>query len=131
MPTDEESRAVEVALAHVEAWSNHDWDSAERSLAEGVYVTVTTTQPIMSATDTVGVEDYMQGLKLFAQAVVPGSLVVNASVGDERDALLMVTTKMVGGPFGEGAMLTGARLYLLDEDDKIEAEQVIFFVAQG
>jgi hypothetical protein len=129
MPTDEESRAVEVALAHVEAWSNHDWDSAERSLAEGVHVTVTTTQPIMSATDTVGVEDYMQGLKLFAQAVVPGSLVVNASVVDERDALLMVTTKMVGGPFGEGAMLTGARLYLLDEDDKIEAEQVIFFVA--
>jgi hypothetical protein len=82
-------------------------------------------QPTMAATDLTGVDDYMQGLIEFAQAVVPGGARVLASVGDERNALLMLT---VEADFGGGKMtLPAARLYLLDENDKITAEQVVFY----
>jgi hypothetical protein len=71
----------------------------------------------------------MIGLTQFAQAVVPGSLRVIGSAGDERNALLMLT---VEADFGAGkATLPGARLYLIDENNKIKTEQVIFYAAQG
>jgi SnoaL-like domain len=128
MPADQVSPAVEIARAHAEGWSNHDWDKAREGLAVDVHVTATTTQPIVPATDLTGIESYMQGLKEFAQAVVPGSARVIASVGDERNALLMLT---VAADFGAGVVtLPAARLYLFDEGDKIKVEQVIFYAAQ-
>jgi len=57
--------------------------------------------------------------------VVPGTLQVNAGVGDERNALVQVTVQTDGPPFGP-LTLHGARLYLFDEDDRIKDEQVIF-----
>lgn len=129
MSAQHESPAVAIARAHVEAWSNHDFGAARSSLAADVKVTATTTMPIMPATDLSGVDDYMVGLAKFAQAVVPGSLRVIASVGDERNALLMLTVDadLPGGR----VTLPGARLYLLDEAGKIKTEQVIFYAAQG
>jgi hypothetical protein len=126
-----EPRAVNTARAHVEAWSNHDFERARKSLADDVHVTVTTTQPIMSATDTVGVEKYMEGLIKFVQAVEPGSARVIASVGDEHNALLLLTVKAAFAPGGGKVDLSAARLYLVDHNDKIKAEQVIFYVASG
>jgi SnoaL-like domain len=128
MSAPTESPAVAVARAHVEAWSNHDFDTARKYLAPDVRVTATTTQPMPPATDLTGADDYMAGLTQFAQAVVPGSLRVIASVGDERNALLMLT---VEADFGAGkATLPGARLYLMDENHKIKTEQVVFYAAQ-
>ena len=128
MPTQPNSPAVAVARAHVEAWSNHDFNTARDSLAADVTVTSTTTQPIMKAVNLAGIDDYMIGLTQFAQGVVPGSAHIIASVGDERNALLMLT---VEADLGAGkATLPGARLYLLDENNKIKAEQVIFYAAQ-
>jgi hypothetical protein len=75
------------------------------------------------------VEDYMRGLLEFAQAVVPGSSQVLASAGDDRNALLMVTVKAAFDPEGPEVTLPAARLYLLDEDNKIRDEQVVFFAA--
>jgi hypothetical protein len=50
-----------------------------------------------------------------------------ASIGDERNALLMLTVEV---DFGAGkATLPGARLYLLDDNDKIKTEHVIFYAA--
>ena len=129
MSAQHESPAVAIARAHVEAWSNHDFDAARSSLAADVKVTATTTMPIMPATDLSGADDYMVGLTQFAQAVVPGSLHVIASVGDERNALLMLTVE-ADLPVGR-MTLPAARLYLLDEAGKIKAEQVIFYAAQG
>jgi hypothetical protein len=61
------------------------------------------------------------------QAVVPGSAHMIASIGDERNALLMLT---VEADLGAGkATLPAARLYLLDENGKIKTEQVIFYAA--
>ena len=124
-----ESPAVAIARAHVEAWSNHDFDTARKGLAPDVKVTATTTLPIMPATDLTGADAYMIGLTQFAQGVVPGSLRVIASVGDERSALLMLTVEADLG--GRRATLPAARLYLLDDDGKIKAEQVVFYLAQG
>ena len=128
MSAQHESPAVAIARAHVEAWSNHDFDTARNGLAADVKVTATTTLPIMPATDLTGVDNYMLGLTQFAQGVVPGSLQVIASVGDERNALLMLTVEADLG--GRRATLPAARLYLLDDDGKIKAEQVVFYAAQ-
>jgi len=129
MSAQHESPAVAIARAHAEAWSNHDFDAARSSLAADVKVTATSTLPIMPATDLSGADDYMVGLTQFAQAVVPGSLHVIASVGDERNALLMLTVE-ADLPVGR-MTLPAARLYLLDETGKIKVEQVIFYAAQS
>src|SRR5919198_1479479 len=102
------SPAVSAAIAHCEAWSNHDWDTARRMLAEDVKVTATTTRPIMPETNLAGADAYMEGLKYFAGAVVPGSLQVNATVGDESNALLMVTVQAGFGPGGAPVALPRA-----------------------
>jgi hypothetical protein len=129
MCTLHETPAVAIARAHVEAWSNHDFDTARAGLAPDVRVTAITSQPMPPATDLTGADNYMIGLTQFAQAVEPGSLQVIASVGDERNALLMLTVEV---DFGAGkTTLPGARLYLLDDNQKIKKEHVVFYAAQG
>lgn len=126
MKTTTESRAVAIALAHCEAWSKHDYDKARNALAPDVRVTATSTLDGLPKTDLTGADEYMKGLIMFADTVKPGSLQVNQSVGDDRNALLMVTVKTEGPPLG--ATLPAARLYLFDENDKIKSEQVIFYM---
>ena len=128
MSAQQESTAVAIARAHVQAWSNHDFDTARSALAPDVRVTAVTTQPTPPATDLTGADDYMTGLTQFAQAVAPGSLRIVASAGDERNALLMLT---VEADFGGGkTTLPGARLYLLDDNNKIKTEHVVFYAVQ-
>jgi len=69
MPAPRESQAVTVARAHVEAWTNHDYDAARAGLAPDVHVTAITTMPVPPPTDLTGADDYMTGLIQFAQAV--------------------------------------------------------------
>jgi SnoaL-like protein len=123
------STAVNRAKAHIEAWSNHDWETSRKALADDVRVQVNTTQPIMGPVDTTGVEEYMTGLHAFADPVVAGSAHFDAAVGDDQTAMVMVTVKT--DLHGKGKMdLHGARLYSFDGDGKIKHEQVIFFVTQ-
>src|SRR5262249_4124762 len=131
MATIEESAAVTVARSHVEAWSNREFDKARKSLAEDVKVLVTTTQPIMKDTNTTGAEAYMTGLKMFAQGVEPGSANVIAAIGDQHNALLLVTVRASFGPGAPKVTLPGARLYLIDDNKKITSEKVIFYAAEG
>jgi len=118
-PTD--SPAVTVARAHVEAWSNHDFDAARHLLANDVEVTATAADPAFPQTHLTGADSYMEGLIAYAQPIVPGSVA----------ALLTLTLTMAGGPFGSGTTAPCARLYTLDENNKIKTERVIFYVAQG
>jgi hypothetical protein len=124
--SESESPAVAVARAHVYAWSNHDYDKARKRLADDVHVTVTTTQPMLPKTDTTGIDEYMDGLVKFGQIVVPGSARITESIGDSRNALLVVTVQATMGPGATPVPLTAARLYLLNEKGKIQTEQVIF-----
>jgi len=131
MSAQYDSPAVAIARGHVEAWSNHDFDQARSMLAPDVRVRVTTTAPYPPDTDLTGADNYMEGLVAYAQPVVPGSVKVLASTGDDRNALLLLSLAMAGGPFGEGTTAPCARLYLIDDDGKIKAEQVVFYLAQG
>jgi hypothetical protein len=127
MSVRQESPAVTVALAHVEAWTNHDFDGARRGLAQDVTIRALTTQPIMPEVNLTGVEDYMRGLIQFAEGVVPGSARIAATTGDERNALIMLT---VEAELGSGKVtLPAARLYRLDDDNRIQTEQVVFYAA--
>ena len=128
MSAQQESTAVAIARAHVQAWSNHDFDTARSALAPDVRVTAVTTQPTPPATDLTGADDYMTGLTQFAQGIVPGSLDILAATGDDHNALLMLT---VQAHFGAAKVtLPGARLYILDDNSKIKSEHVIFYAAQ-
>jgi len=71
----------------------------------------------------------MEGLIAYAQPIVPGSVTILASTGNGRNALLTLGVKMAGGPFGAGVTAPCSRLYLLDENNKIKTEHVIFYVA--
>jgi hypothetical protein len=128
MSSQQDPTAVAVARAHVEAWGSHDYDSARVSLAPDVHVVVTSVDPDAPSVDTIGVEDYMQGLIQFGQAVLPGTSRVNSAVGDDTRALLHVTSRVKFGPDAPEMTLHGSRLYRLDEDQTIAEEQVIFFV---
>ena len=130
MTLQNDSPAVQVARAQVTAWSNHDLAAARAAVAGGATLAVTTTQAEAPAVNTVvnttGIDDYMAGLENFVKSVTPGSFKEIAALGDDRNALLMFT---VEADYGSGKLkLASTRLYLLDEDHKITAEQVIYFV---
>jgi len=120
-----ESTAVAIARTHVQAWSNHDYDTARQSLAPDVEVTIATTMNFPT-THLAGIDDYMRGLTEFAKNVKPGSLRVDASVGDERNALIMITVRAEGTQYG-AMTLQMARLYLFDDNDKIKVEHVTYY----
>jgi SnoaL-like domain len=122
------SQAVDVARAHVEAWSNHDFDAARTSLASDVHVFASTVDPTVPKTDTTGIDEYMKGMVQFAQGVLPGTTKVTSAVGDDSRALLQVTSRVKLGPDAPEMTLYGARLYLFDDSRKIKDEQVVFFV---
>jgi hypothetical protein len=129
MSSQQNPTAVAVARAHVDAWGSNDYDSARASLAPLVHVAVTSVDPDAPKVDTTGIEDYMQGLIQFGQAVLPGTSRVDSAVGDDTRALLQVTSRVKFGPDAPEMTLHGARLYRLDENQKIDDEQVIFFVS--
>ena len=127
MSSQHDPAAVAVAHAHVEAWSNHDYDKARASLAPDVHVLAVSVDPEAPRTDLSGIDAYMDGLVQFGQVIVPGTTRVDSSVGDDSRALLHVTSKVKFGPDAPEMDHHQARLYRLDEDQKIVDEQVIFF----
>jgi len=129
MPAPQDSPAVAIARAHVQAWARKDYDTARSKLAPDVRVIVSTTAPYPPPSDLTGADEYMKGLVAFADPIVPGSVRELASAGDDRNALLMLDLRVAGGPFGAGATAPCSRLYLV-EDGKIKAEQIIFYVSQ-
>jgi len=118
-----DSRAVEIARAHLEAWTNHDLEAARGNLAEDV-------QFFSPAANLVGIDEYMdapRGLVQFAKHVVPGSLRVVSAMGDDRNALIMYEVATEGGPVGS-KLFPSAQTWLLDEHGKIKVERIISYV---
>jgi hypothetical protein len=119
-----ESRAVGLARAHLEAWTNHDVESARANVAEDV-------EFFSPAGHLVGIDEYFnapRGLTQFANQVVPGSLRIHASVGDARNALIMYEVETEGGPVGSKAF-PSAQTWLLDDDGKIKIERIVSYAA--
>ena len=119
-----ESHAVALARAHLEAWTNHDLESARRNLAPDV-------QFYSPASHLVGIEEYMdaaRGLTQFARQVVPGSLRIIAAMGDDKNALIMYQVDTEGGPVGSKTF-PSAQTWVLDDNGKIQTERLISYVA--
>lgn len=129
MSSQQESTAVAVARAHVEAWGVHDYDEARGALAPEVHVIVSSVDPNTPQVDTTGADEYMDGLIQFGQAVLLGTTRVISASGDDARALLQVSSRVKFGPDAPEMTLAGARLYRLDESQKIIEERVIFFVS--
>ena len=129
MSLQQNSAAAAAARAHVEAWSEGDYEAARAALADDVWVTVVAADPNFPKSDLNGVEPYMQGLIQFADGVVRGSTEVVEAVGDDKQALLTVNARVKFGPDAPEMDAPGARLYLFDEDGKIKIEHVVFFVS--
>jgi hypothetical protein len=126
MAVQTNSAAVKVARSHIDAWSHQDWDAARAGLAPDVHVVVASTNPELPVTDTVGGDDYMAGLQFWVNTLTPGSVKEIAAIGDDNNALVLMT---VEADFGFGKVTSpGVRMYLLDEDNKIAVEKVLFFL---
>ena len=118
-----EPRAVALARAHLEAWTSHDFETAQRNLADDV-------EFFSPAAHLVGIAQYMdapRGLGQFARQVVPGSLRVLAATGDERNALVMYEVSTAGGPLGS-KLFPSAQTWLLDEHGKIKVERIVSYI---
>jgi hypothetical protein len=122
--TKTDSRALALALSHLEAWTNHDLDTVRGNLAMDV-------QFYSPAANLVGIDEYMdapRGLTQFARQVVPGSLRVIAAMGDERNALIMYEVSTEGGPTGS-KVFPSAQTWLLDDDGMIKVERIVSYMA--
>jgi hypothetical protein len=123
-PVQHDSPAVAVARAHVEAFTNHDWETARNLLAEDVHFTLLNTEAGRpNHFDGNGVEQFME--LLTQQPLIPGSAQFISSVGDDRHALLIVSVRADIG--GVPLTIVSGRHYLLDNKGKIKNEQVIIF----
>ncbi len=124
----QDSSAVSVALAHIEAWSHHDWDKTRELLAPDIHALVTSAQRDVSGNEFTGIDTYMERKKKGAQLVEPGSVHVISTIGDERNALVLVTLKIAMGPGGTMVTMARSCLYLIDENNKIKDERDAFFI---
>jgi hypothetical protein len=114
-----DSRAVALARAHLEAWTNHDFDTVRGNLAQDV-------QFYSPAANLVGIDEYMdapRGLTQFAKQVVPSSLRIFAAMGDERNALIMYEVST------ESKVFPSAQTWLLDDDGMIKVERIVSYMA--
>jgi hypothetical protein len=113
-----DSRAVAIARAHLEAWTNQDLDTVRGNLADDV-------QFYSPAANLAGIDEYMdapRGLTQFAMQVVPGSLRVIAAMGDERNALIMYEVST------ESKVFPSAQTWLLDDSGKIKVERIVSYM---
>lgn len=122
------STAINVARAHIDAWSHHDWDKTRELIAPDVHAWVTSTQADLGTAELTGIDAYMAPKIKAAQLIEPGSAHEICAMGDEQNALIVATFKI--GLGAGGSMVTMARscLYLLDENQKIQEERDTFYV---
>jgi hypothetical protein len=119
-----DSPAVALAIAHLEAWTNQDFETVRGNLANDVAF-------FSPAANLVRIDEYMdapRGLTQFAKQVIPGSLRLFAAIGDERNALIMYEVSTEGGPIGS-KRFPSAQTWLLDDNGKIRVERIIPYVA--
>ena|SRR5215469_11411309 len=124
------AKAVEIAIKHVKAFSTHEYDTARSLLADGVHFLLINSIPgFPNPIEGNGVEAFMKTLTS-GNPLVPGSLQVIHSIGDDHQALITVSVKGTL-PTQEPVTLLAARHYMLDEHEKITNELVIISTYEG
>ena len=124
----QDSTAITIARAHINAWSHHDWDKTRELLAPNVHAVVTTTQPMKATAELTGIDAYMEPKIKAAQLIESGSVHEISAIGDESNALVLVTMRIGLGPGGMMVTLARALLYLLDENKRIKEERDAYFI---
>jgi hypothetical protein len=125
-----QSKAAEIAIKHVEAFSNHDYETARSLLADDVHFMLITSIPgFPNPLEGNGVEEFMKALTS-GNTLIPGSLQVIHSIGDDHQALITVSVKGTL-PTKEPITLLAARHYMIDENEKITNELVIISNYEG
>ena len=128
--TSSPAKAVEIAIQHVEAFTNHEYDTARSLLAENVHFLLITSIPgFPNPSEGHGVEEFMKALTS-GNTLIPGSLQVLHSIGDDQQALIIVSVKGTL-PTHEPITLLAARHYRIDEHKKITNELVIITNYEG
>jgi hypothetical protein len=122
------SAALNVARAHIDAWSHHNWAKTRELLAPGIHAWVTSTQAGFDTAELTGIDAYMEPKIKAAQLIEPGSVHEICATGDERNALIVVTFRIGLGPGGTMVTMVRSCLCLLDENDKITEERDAFYV---
>jgi hypothetical protein len=129
----QDSTAIEIGRAHIDAWSHHDWAKTRELLAPDVHAVVTNTQTEYGrgVREFTGIDAYMEPKIKASQLIEPGSVRELSAIGDERNALILVTMRIGLGPDGTMVTLARAILYLIDENRKISEERDEYFVISG
>ena len=122
------STAISVARAHIDAWTHHDWDKTRELLAPDVHIWVTSTQANFGTSELTGIDAYMAPKTKAAQLIEPGSVHEICAIGDERNALILVTFRIALGPGATMVTMARSCLYLLDENQKIKEERDMYYV---
>ncbi|HSW98015.1 MAG TPA: hypothetical protein VLF89_09385, partial [Candidatus Saccharimonadales bacterium] len=93
-----------------------------------VHALVTSTQPGRPTAELTGIDAYMQPKIKVASLIEPGSIEEISAIGDERNALIVVTFRIGLGQ--DRAMVTMVRacIYLIDENKKIKEERDMFYM---
>jgi hypothetical protein len=115
-PTIADTRAVALAVAHMQAYTDGDLEAARRNLAEDV-------QCWTNDIHLDGIEPYMVGLSRFAESLEPGGLRVVAARGDDSRAIVLAEHTLRGVPFP----FPSARTFELGADGRIRVERAVFF----
>ena len=124
------SKAAEIAMKHVEAFSTHDYETARSLLADDVHFMLITSIPgFPNPVEGHGVEEFMKTLTS-GNTLIPGSLQVLHSIGDDHQAFITVSVKGTL-PTQEPMTLLAARHYLIDENEKVKNELVIMTTYEG
>ena len=124
------AKAVEIAIQHVEALSNQDYATARSLVADDVHFILITSIPgFPNPSEGHGVEEFMKVLTS-GNTLIPGSLQVIHSIGDDHQALITVSVKGML-PTQEPVTLLAARHYMIDEHEKITNELVIMSNYEG
>jgi SnoaL-like domain len=126
--TTQTPTAIRVARAHIDAWTHHDWGKTRELLAPDVHASVTSTQAHVSAAELSGIDAYMEPKIKAAQLIEPGSVCELVAIGDERNALIVVTFRIGLGPGGTLVTMARSCIYLVDENGKIKEERDAFYV---
>jgi len=83
----------------------------------------------MKATaELTGIDAYMEPKIKAAQLIEPGSVHEVSAIGDESNALILITFRIGLGTGGTMVTMARAILYLLDENKKIKEERDEYFI---
>ena len=124
-----DSTAITVVRTHRNAWSHPDWEKTRELLAPDVHTVITTTQPMKATIELTGIEAYMEPRIIIAISLIePGSVHEISAIGDESNALILVTMRIGLDPGETIVTLARAILYLLDEHKKIKEERDKYFI---